>query len=188
MQSIDFKGELIQIDLGDIDHLELKQTNNNKVIISTNQLEQEATFLNITQHNEKLCIKSQDTIINKPEMPACITQPLYTSYGIRIPKGIMVKISINSGNFKVNNFKGNMELAVNNGEIELDNCLGNILIKNIDGIITCTTNVQHIEAKSHLGKVFFKKGIAKNIKKDVNNMLIIESIRGNIFINTKKIL
>jgi len=185
-KEIDFNGNFIQIDLGKIDHLEIQQTNQSKVTISTKELQQEATFLQIEQENSGLYIRENSAHNIKEELPACIEEPLFTTYKITIPNQVKVYININAGNFYSENFNGFLKLNVDNGEIFLKNCTGNITIKNIDGIINCTTSIQDIVAKSHLGKEEIFKKPGASLKNNIKNMLRIESIRGNIFINAKK--
>ena len=183
-KTIDFNGADIQIDLGKIDRLQLRQSDKKQVIISTTELEQEASFLKIKQQQNTLLIQSKQTNIAKPELPACIEQPLFTSYSITIPKNVKVFVTINSGNFITDNFNGFLELSVKEGEIILNHILGNVKINTIDGVIIASTNIQKIQAKSHLGKVSVNKKEKKS--KHLNDLLIIETIRGNIFINTDK--
>ncbi len=183
---IDFNGDFIQIDLGKIDHLEIQQTNQSKVTISTKELQQEASFLQVEQENSTLYIRQNNTNINRVELPACIEQPLFTSYVIRIPKNIKIMVNIDSGNFSTNHFTGDLNLNINNGEVDCSNCSGNINIKNIDGIIICNTTIQNIQANSHLGKVVQGQKKYTKSKKDTKDLLIIETIRGNIFINSNK--
>ncbi len=185
-KEIAFKGDFIQIDLGKIDHLEIQQINQPKITISTKELQQEATFLQVKQENNSLYIRENNTNINKMELPACIEQPLFTSYVIRIPKHIKITVNIDSGNFSTTHFTGNLNLNINNGEVICSNCSGNINIKNIDGIIICSTTIQNIQANSHLGKVVQGQKKYTKSKKDTKDLLIIETIRGNIFINSNK--
>ena len=97
-----------------------------------------------------------------------------------------ITVNIDSGNFSANHFTGDLNLNINNGEVVCTNCSGNINIKNIDGIIICNTTIQNIQANSHLGKVVQGQKKYTKSKKDTKDLLIIETIRGNIFINSNK--
>jgi len=185
-QTIDFKGDFIRVNLGKIDHLELVQSSDNKVSIATNELQQEASFLKIEQEKNGLFINAVQTQVLQEELPACVEQPLFTSYKISIPKDVKVFITIKSGNFFTSNFNGFLDVQVQEGEINLKNILGNIKINNIDGVVFCTTTIQHITAISHLGKVYLQKRKPVTNKKSIKELLKIESIRGNIFVNTNK--
>lgn len=185
-KTIDFKGESILINLGNIDHLELIQLSENKVKITTNERQQEASFLRIIQDKKKLTIHAVQTPNLKKQLPACIEQPLLTSYKISVPKKAKIVVVIKSGNFLVSKFNGFLDLQLEDGEVVLKDISGIIKINNIDGIISCSTKIQNIKANSHLGKVFVTKSTISKTKNYFKEMLIIESIRGNIFINTNK--
>jgi len=183
---IDFNGDFIRINLGKIDHLELIQSSKNKVNIVANELQQESSFLKIENQKNELFIDAVQTEILKDERPACIEQPLFTSYKISVPKNVKVFITIKSGNFFTSNYNGFLDLQVQEGEINLKNILGNIKIINIDGIIFCTTAIKNIIAISHLGNVYLQKEKPVKNNKSIRELLKIETIRGNIFVNTNK--
>ncbi len=183
-KTVPFTNGIIEINLGDIDQLILIQTNKKEVSVSTTELDNEASFFTIKPSEKGIIIASKQVQNLKPELPACIPQPLFTTYTIKIPIKAEVIITMQSGNFYSENFSGKLQLDNANGEIYLDNCFGNIQINNIDGIITCITKMNQIKVKNHLGKTFINK--PKSKKRNNNYLLNIKTIRGNVFINTAK--
>jgi hypothetical protein len=181
---IDFKGTYLRTNLGEIDHLKLVQSDVRQVVITAVESKPESNILKINQSDNSLYIEAIKTDFDNQDLPVCIEQPLFTSYSITIPKNIKVLITIESGNFIAKNFDGFLDLKVKQGEIILEDVSGNIKVDLIDGNVFCETNIFNIKATSNQGKILIDK--SKNNQKYLNDLLIIKSINGNIFINKDK--
>ncbi len=195
-KEIIFKGTSISIKLENIDQLELKHANNNKIIVTSSEQTDEVSFFTIEANSKEAVIKNTKAKVKKLSN-ACIEAPLLSSYSISIPEKLTVNIFIHNGNFKTNFFSGVLNIELDTGEIELNRFNGTIKIKHIDGNIFSNFNQGELIIHNHLGKTkcnLKSKTLQKN-KQNINgflqnriNHLEMETIRGNIYIKSVETL
>lgn len=195
-KEIDFLGETIFVSLENIDQLELKHTNDTKIIVTSSEQADEVSFFTIKANRTKAFIKNTKAK-TKRISNACIETPLLSSYVIFIPKKLQVNIVIHNGNFKTDFFFGVLNLEIDSGEVELNKFKGIVKIKNINGNIFCNFNQGELIINNHLGKTNCTLK-SKNLKKSNQNIngflqnrknyLEIETIQGNIYIKSTETL
>ncbi len=191
-KEIVFLGETIFVSLENIDQLELKHTNDAKIIVTSSEQIDEVSFFTIQTNRTEAVIKNTKAK-TKRISNACIEAPLLSSYVIYIPEKLQVNITIHNGNFKTTFFSGSLNLEVDSGEIELNNFNGIVKIKNINGNIFCNFKEGELIINNHLGKTNCTLK-SKNLKKSSQNIngflqnrknhLEIETIQGNIYIKS----
>ena len=119
-------------------------------------------------------------------------QPLYPKYTIELPNNITTTVLYDKGNFLVNNFKGNLNLNINNyGVVEINEFIGLISIKSFSGKIDCTlangtidveTNKGTIESLLKDDRLTQTEDSLKGIYKKPNNQLKIKTINAKVIL------
>ena len=121
-------------------------------------------------------------------------QPIYPSYEIRIPKDMEVQLFYDKGNFKTNDFYGNLDLHLNSGEVTINQFKGVVNIESFSGNINCSMNAAVIAISSNKGEIvshlkdvrLVETATSLNgIFKNANNVLKIKTIHAKVILKTR---
>lgn len=121
-------------------------------------------------------------------------QPIYPSYEIRIPKDMEVQLFYDKGNFKTNDFYGNLDLYLNSGEVTINQFKGVVNIESFSGNINCSMNAAMIAISSNKGEIVSNLKDARLVEtatslngifKNANNVLKIKTIHAKVNLKTR---
>ena len=121
-------------------------------------------------------------------------QPIYPSYEIRIPKDMYVQLFYDKGNFKTNDFYGNLELHLNTGEVTINQFKGVVNIESFSGNINCNMNAAMIAISSNKGEIVSNLKDTRLVEtatslngifKNANNVLKIKTIHAKVNLKTR---
>ncbi len=185
----------IEFDL--IDNLELISTDKGQIeVFSKNDFGWSSNFKleekkGIIYIENIIDIPLNDDLLDKE----CTVQPNFPSFKITIPKDKKVDIFIKEGNFFAKEFKGNVNLKIEKGIVNVNGLKGRMQIIINIGNVYCNLNNTKVDVSTNLG--FIKTSIPFNdtINSDKNlegiidkpeNELYIKAIKANIFIEELK--
>lgn len=159
-KSINSIATKIVVDFSIIDQVELTTwEKENKIIVIAKSEENNIPDILLEVRDNIVFIKSVDVYFEQESLEIdkqCSIQPIYTTYHIKIPENKKVDISFTQGNFYANNFKGDLNLKVEEGIIK---------INHFEGLVNVQINT---------GNVYFNE--IKNIKIDVvSNLGLVSS-------------
>ncbi|MCK0132441.1 DUF4097 domain-containing protein [Flavobacteriaceae bacterium F08102] len=190
-----YEGELIVIELADIDELRIEQSPSSILSIEMEGQGDVLSMLSLNKTPELLVISSTELInqtVNTIEK-FCKIQPLYNSYSLKIPKGAQVEVSYGEGNFSLDHFSGDLTLNFNRGDVNLINFQGHCEISLYAGNIMAKLKNTFFDIDTSLGrfttdltseayteKSHHYKGSYGNAK----NFLKVKTVRANIDLKT----
>ena len=199
-KSITSRASKIIVDFSLIDQIELMtwEEKNRITVIADSEVNQ-ALDLVLEEKNGVVFIKSLETSIEYNEFEIdkqCSVQPIYTSFKIYIPKNKKVEISILQGNFYTNNFKGDLNLRIEEGIIKINKFKGTVNVQvNIGKVYIDGVNNTDIDVKSNMGIVTSEliikdkiqnKSYLKGVFGENYNQLNIQAILANIQLKSSK--
>lgn len=196
-RSLITKAKQISIEFDLIDNLELINTDNDQIIVSSrNDL---GGTLNFILEERKGIVYIENIIDRSLESALldkdCVIQPNFPSFKITIPIDRKVDIFIKEGNFFAKEFEGNVNLQIEKGIIKVNDFKGKMQININIGNVYCNLKNTKVDVSTNLG--FIKTSIPFNdtINSDKNlegiidkpeNELYIKAIKANIFIEELK--
>jgi len=171
----------------------------NQIVITTESENKNDPHFFLEEIENIIFIKSVVSNFEQNELEIdkqCSIQPIFTSYRIQIPKNKKVDISYTQGNFYADNFKGNLNLKVEEGIIKINRFEGLVNIHiNIGNVYINEINNTKIDVASNMG-VISSNLLIKNkhkISKDLKgvfgksfNELNIKAILANIQLKSFK--
>ncbi|RPD95809.1 hypothetical protein EGM88_11330 [Aureibaculum marinum] len=194
VKQIDFKNQKIEVQLEDIDLLEIVHTNQNIVKISMNDYEENPSKLDVINTEKIISISSLKImpLVHLETEKNCYEQPLFPSYTLIVPTKCDVSITFKNGNFSTNNFKGNLNLMLNTGDVVIDKFQGSVNVQLFSGNVEATIiNTQAIVQSNH-GKILttFNTRTWQKTENSLigtlgskKNLLSVKSINANIMLN-----
>ena len=131
-------------------------------------------------------LKTEETVFRK-----FITKRLNRAYVIvKAPKDKSITIFGENIDIESNNYKGNLSIYIDKGDLKLHTIQKNLLVKLYAGNISAIIKNTNIDVVSNLGKISIdNKEIKKTYKKEDSkhlNKFIVNSIKANILLTTKK--
>jgi len=199
-KSIHSSAYKIVIDFAMIDQVELiTWQDDDKIVVIAESETNKSPNIIIEEKGDVVFIKSivQVNTFEQNEFDIdkqCSIQPLYPTYKIKIPKNRKIDISVLQGNFYTTNFKGDLNLKVDEGIVKINQFtglvnvqinMGKVYMNDIsDTKINVTSNMGNItsnlliqdQSKNHLKGVFGKG----------KNELNIHAILANIQLKSAK--
>lgn len=161
-QSIEIKtihsnSKTLVIELESIDNLQLITGNQeNKFKISSEDTEM-STIPNVYVDHGAVYIKvtsDLNKIKGSEKIKYRAGQPQYPKYIIELPININTTLLYESGNFTVNNYKGNLDVHIRKyGNIQINDFIGSISIKSFSGKIDCTLASAKIDVETRKGMI-----------------------------------
>jgi len=195
LKELDYKQQIIEIELQDIDLLEINHSEDKKISILMQDYAENPTELDIKSNQDLISITASraklfqdDLAINK----FCYEQPLFPAFKLTLPKGCQVLITDSNGNIKVYNFNGDLTLRLNTGEVTIDEFKGSINAELFSGNINAKIKNTETNAVSYHGKITTTFSTTNWQKSDNSlkgtfgirkNLLTIQSINANIMLN-----
>ena len=166
-KSISSTAMKIVVDFNIIDQIKLTTwEKEDKIVVTAESEDNNIPNFFLEERNNIIFIKSVDVYFEQEVLEIdkqCSIQPIYTTYHIKIPENKKVDISFTQGNFYANNFKGDLNLKVEEGIIK---------INHFEGLVNVQINT---------GNVYFNE--IKNIKIDVvSNLGLVNS---NLLVENK---
>ena len=154
-REVSYHSQRIQIALNDVDLIELVQNNMQKVTIQMSNYAENPTDLSIKETEEYIFITSTSTpqLQQQQTNKFCAEQPFFPSYIISIPKGAKIEIQYNNGNFIAKNIEGRLDLKMNTGTINIDNCKGWVTAAFFSGAVNAFIKNTHLDIEIHQGKI-----------------------------------
>ena len=144
---------VIEFDL--IDHILLLNNNDTEDIIVRAEGSTLAPNYQINEVGDHVLIIGKQSFVENIEFDEdkiCSVEPNYTSYQIYIPKNRILFISFIGGNFYADNFKGELNLRVEDGILKLHNIAENTNIQlNSGSIFVDKIEKTEIDAETNLG-------------------------------------
>ncbi len=159
-KSINSTATKIVVDFNIIDQIELTTwEKEDKIVVTAESEDNNIPNIFLEERNNIIFIKSVDVYFEQEVLEIdkqCSIQPIFTTYHIKIPENKKVDISFTQGNFYANNFKGDLNLKVEEGIIK---------INHFEGLVNVQINT---------GNVYFNE--IKNVKIDVvSNLGLVSS-------------
>lgn len=194
-QSLDSNEKTILIELESLNNLELKSvenTNTIKVICSNCDAVSKPKLLEQHQIVNIKVTSDKNKIYGAQRNKFRAGQPEYPNYSIEVPENREVKVVYNKGNFTTRNFKGNLDIRLNHGNLILDNVKGDVSVISFSGIINCTFEHAAIKVENSKGLIdnklkastllATKRKLHGIYKKDVFN-LTIKTVRAKVLLS-----
>ena len=198
-KSISSEAEQVILEFNVIDQIQLFNSQDDTNFLVLAEGKTDFPIFSIKEVNGVVYVKENE-IIAEPETDGlgkvCIPEPNFTSYQIYIPKGKDVYVSFIEGNFYADDFRGDLNLIVENGIIKLNHIndsvkarlnSGSIFVQNIENaFVDAETSLGSLIADSSL------KGFSEDEKHLVEKIgnaskkLLIRTILANIYLNVSK--
>lgn len=152
---ISSKLENIVIEFDLIDHILLLNNNDSEDIIVRAEGLAQAPNYQVNEIDDHVLIVGKQLFVENNEFDqdkVCSVEPNYTSYQIYIPKNRILFISFIGGNFYADNYKGELNLRVEDGIIKLHNIKENTNVQlNSGSIFVDKIEKTEIDAETNLG-------------------------------------
>jgi len=157
-KSITSKANRIVIEFNVIDEIKLTSSEEDlKIDLIADSRDNTSPNVILEEINGIVFIKSQEIFIDNNELEVdklCSVQPNYTSYQINIPKGKIIDVSYTHGNFYTNNFKGDLNLKVEEGIVKINHFEGSVYVHiNVGNVYIEGINDSKIDVRSNLGTI-----------------------------------
>jgi len=157
-KSITSKANRIVIEFNVIDEIKLTSSEDDfKIDLIADSRDNTSPNVIMEEINGVVFIKSQEIFLDNNELEVdklCSVQPNYTSYQISIPKGKIIDVSYTHGNFYTNNFKGELNLKVEEGIVKINHFEGSVYVHiNVGNIYVEGINDSKINVRSNLGTI-----------------------------------
>lgn len=198
-KSISSEAEQVILEFNVIDQIQLFNSQDDTNFLVLAEGKTDFPIFSIKEVNGVVYVEENE-IIAEPETDGlgkvCIPEPNFTSYQIYIPKGKGVYVSFIEGNFYADDFRGDLNLIVENGIIKLNHIndsvkarlnSGSIFVQNIENaFVDAETSLGSLIADSSL------KGFSEDEKHLVEKIgntskkLLIRTILANIYLNVSK--
>lgn len=193
-KSINSSATKIVVDFNIIDQIELTTwENGDKIVVTAESENNNIPNIFLEERDHIVFIKSIDAYFEQETLEIdkqCSIQPIYTSYRIQIPKNKKIDISFTQGNFYANNFKGDLNLKVEEGIVKVNhfeglvhvqintgnvyfNELENTKINVVSNLGLVSSNIlmeNQNQSKNHLKGVFGKNFNELNVKAILANI------------------
>lgn len=185
------------IELASVEHIELKMNENIEKIEVLYKNTDTQNTPNITDDGTTVRIavsKNANNLKGTNKNKYRAGQPIYPSYEIRIPKDMYVQLFYDKGNFRTNDFYGNLELHLNSGEVTINQFKGVVNIESFSGNINCNMNAAMISISSNKGEIVSNLKDTRLVKtatslngifKNANNVLKIKTIHAKVNLKTR---
>ncbi len=191
-KSINSNAKKIVIDFDMVDLVELITWDvDNKIVVVAQSETNSSSNIVLEEKRGVVFIKSMENNFEQNVLDIdklCNIQPIYTTYRIKIPKSRKIDIAIRQGNFYTSNFKGDLNLQVEEGIVKIKKFTGLVSVKiNMGNVYLNNISDTKIDVRSNLGKITSNLLIQEQSKNHVkgvfgksNNELNIRAILANI--------
>jgi len=197
-KSLNSNAEKVIIEFNIIDKIEFISSNEKNLFFIAAESENESSpRITLIEENGIIFIKSNEDFYEDRNIDIdkiCSVQPDYSSYLIKVPKGKKIEISYTQGNFYSNNFKGNLNLKIEEGIIKIKKFEGSVYVNiNIGNVYINGIKNTELAVKSNLGTIFSdlkKKGLTRNGNKlygvfeENRNQLKVDALLANIHLSS----
>ncbi len=185
-QEIAYNHQEIDIQLLDVDLVELVHTDEPKIAIMMQDYAENSTYLIIEENTRIITIKASIVAPFQQHVKTekyCYVQPLFPTFKIAIPKGCIITVNYNNGNFTAINFEGNLNLSLDTGDVEIEFFKGKVNTELLSGNMNVAIANTSVDVQSNKGKITINFPTVNWQKSQTS----LKGLLGNDF-NTLKVL
>lgn len=195
-KSISSDAEQVILEFNVIDQIQLFNSEDDTTILIFAEGSTHFPIFSIKEVNGIVYVEENETPADQETDglgKVCIVEPDFTSYQVYIPKGRDVYVSFIEGNFYTDNFRGDLNLIVEDGIIKLDHLNGSVKAKlNSGSIYAQNIENAYVDAETSLGALIidppikgFTEGEQHIMEKlgTASKKLLIKTILANIYLN-----
>ena len=195
-KSIRSGAEQVILEFNEIDQIELFNSEDDTTILILAEGSTHFPIFSIKEVNEVIYVEENEAIMDQETDgldKVCIVEPDLTSYQVYIPKGKDIYVSFIEGNFYADDFRGDLNISVENGIIKLDHIHESVKVRLNSGSIYAQ-NIENtfVDAETNLGSLIIDPSLKefsageKHLAEKVGNAskkLLIRTILANIYLN-----